>query len=402
MVLEEASGFDPAQDQGDAYGDSGQQFDSNGRTFVQQDQNQWAINFDSLPKPWGVLTPIDWRSSPHRTALLTAQLRQAQAILERPLRQEEVDAVTYSFAKSIQMVSYTIPASLLGGAAMTYRGADKFSVPFIRLSERAWFNPEKFGPLVGKQARVAWHSVRFSTWGALAMVLAGGFFGSMANSTAMSSLLGDPRMKDLKEKMQKSGGNMRPAVPPPSQRSSIETQEGQMDNQAVRAESMWRRTRNQQRSSQQNDDDVSPTGGAGMSEDTGLLSDSQMQMNERRQEYEAATAERNARNRAQQEQRPQQQQSRWPQQQSEQSGAGSSTAPGSSWERLRRDAANRPANAPRQDERRSSSSVGEDFTFSHRDEDRQLAQQEAQKDFDARVERERQGGEFNSNSRGRW
>ncbi|KZF19474.1 hypothetical protein L228DRAFT_251068 [Xylona heveae TC161] len=44
----------------------------------------------------------------------------------------------------------------------------------------------------------------------------------------------------------------------------------------------------------------------------------------------------------------------------------------------------------------SSSGAGDSFTFSSTDEDRQLAQNEAQRDFDQRLERERQGGDFSS------
>jgi len=40
------------------------------------------------------------------------------------------------------------------------------------------------------------------------------------------------------------------------------------------------------------------------------------------------------------------------------------------------------------------------FTFDEREEDRQLAKAEAQRDFDARIERERQGRDFAEGSRG--
>jgi hypothetical protein len=44
---------------------------------------------------------------------------------------------------------------------------------------------------------------------------------------------------------------------------------------------------------------------------------------------------------------------------------------------------------------------GDSFAFSTTEEDRQLARAEAQKKFDARVERERQGKDFNDSGR-KW
>lgn len=40
--------------------------------------------------------------------------------------------------------------------------------------------------------------------------------------------------------------------------------------------------------------------------------------------------------------------------------------------------------------------MGDSFTFSKTEEERNLAQIEAQKEFDARVEKERRGGDFSS------
>lgn len=169
-----------------------------------------------------------------------------------------------------------------------------------------------------------------------------------------------------------------------------------MDNQAMRAESLWRRTRPNQRPSQSgSDDDMSPTGGAFMddvtqSNEEGLLSDQQMQMNERRQDFEAAVAERNTRSQTQQSPTQQQQRS------TDRDGAASPFAPGGAWERVRREAAGRQSSGSttRNPQPPPSSSRGDDFTFSQNYEDKQLAHAEAQKEFDARVERERQGGDF--------
>jgi hypothetical protein len=52
-----------------------------------------------------------------------------------------------------------------------------------------------------------------------------------------------------------------------------------------------------------------------------------------------------------------------------------------------------------QPEQRQGLTTGDSFAFSKSDEERSLAKDEAQKEFDARVERERRGGDFNSGGR---
>ena len=308
-----------------------------------------------------------------------------------------------TFAKSMQFMSYSLPTSLLAGGLMAYRGREEFRVPFLKLSKREWFNPEKLGPFRGTTARLAWHTIRFGAWQGWCLALAGLFFGSMARTSTMNSIMTDPRMqaiRDARAKAMERGNTGLPERPGPRQNHSIESQQGRMDNQAMRAENMWRRTRKDQRAS--SDDDMSPTGGAFASEvsnrgdgDEGMLSDRDIQMNEQRQQLDQERY-REDQHRAQGPQEPQvrpQAQPRQPQP--------SPQASGGAWERLRRQASGGQGGgspAPR-----STESQGNDYTFSQQFEDRQLAHDEAQKEFDARIERERRGGDFDSGkSNKRW
>jgi hypothetical protein len=83
----------------------------------------------------------------------------------------------------------------------------------------------------------------------------------------------------------------------------------------------------------------------------------------------------------------------------------------SAWDRIRREAASGQSqsqspsttgsNVDRRQAARQKVTSGDSFTFSATDEERQLAKQEAQKDFDARLEKERQGRDFEEGSVGR-
>ena len=84
---------------------------------------------------------------------------------------------------------------------------------------------------------------------------------------------------------------------------------------------------------------------------------------------------------------------------------------GSTWDRIRRNAASGQAQPdqrshhntarPIQREQSESSTLGDSFSFSSTDEERQLAKTEAQREFDDRLERERKGGDFEDRGK-RW
>jgi hypothetical protein len=80
---------------------------------------------------------------------------------------------------------------------------------------------------------------------------------------------------------------------------------------------------------------------------------------------------------------------------------------GSSWDRLRRGGAPAPIQkrpspgTPPYREQRENSTLGDSFTFAGSDEERAKGQEQAQKEFNERIERERQGQDFNDEGK-RW
>lgn len=84
---------------------------------------------------------------------------------------------------------------------------------------------------------------------------------------------------------------------------------------------------------------------------------------------------------------------------------------GSAWERIRRGAGlsasgknehwgTTDGRGTGKQRESSENSGGDDFSFSSSEQERSYAQEEAQRDFDARVEKERQGGDFSEESGG--
>jgi hypothetical protein len=82
----------------------------------------------------------------------------------------------------------------------------------------------------------------------------------------------------------------------------------------------------------------------------------------------------------------------------------------SSWDRLRRGGAPAPLQKPQQQSRRAEperreqregSTLGDSYTFVEGDDERAMERQRAQQEFDARLERERQGRDFNDENK-KW
>ncbi|KAH0162589.1 hypothetical protein KCU67_g5887, partial [Aureobasidium melanogenum] len=392
-----------------------------------QTQTRYHIKLDQLPRPVNIFMVPVRDDAIVKTILRSCQ--EAQPVIHRPLTQDEVDAISYHFAKSLRTVSWGPPLGIAGGAIAAYRSMNNFRFPGYTPkpeSEGGSFNPERFGPVRGQMARYAWHTLRFQLYGAVGIFFGGLFAASYATSVNAVETGSDPRMKDyieaLKNRAQRHTGQMQPQ----GQRNPIMSQEGRMDQQAQRAsqrlgmEDAWKRQDVQRKTSDY--DDMSPTGGAWMddykqeAQDTGLLTDEQLNVRARREQSNADRAERLEESKAAAQAQSRIDQSRRNNNSSSSEDASPQATPaprssGSAWDRIRQESATSkgsprqsPTNTPQvRNEQQEGSTLGDSFSFSSSDEERQLAKIEAQKEFDARVERERQGGDFSeSGGKGGW
>lgn len=393
----------------------------------------YRINFDQLPQP---IFPMNGEGN--RVAMnksINDNCRHAASILKRPLNQDEVDAISFHFAKSVRTVSMGMPLGVAMGAVYAYRGREKFSFPGWTMKEGSTFNPEQFTPLFkGPRARLAWHALRFNVYAFVGAIAGTLFFSTYATTLNAVGTGTDPRLQDyinaLKTRADEQRGQQQPQQRPVGQRNPINSQEGRMDQQAQRAaqrlgmETQYNRQDIQRKVSDY--DDMSPTSGtwadenSSVSSDTGLLSDSQMRSQELHQQADnkSSVSNDNRVNTFQMDKvTPQPQNSDQDDSVSPTARPASSpsTNSGSAWARIRQEAAsgshssqqpakasawpkpsrsNETGNPSIKAEQRQGSTLGDSFSFSETDEERQLAKTEAQKDFDARVERERHGGEF--------
>lgn len=376
------------------------------------------LNLDDFPKPVPIFGPLVGYTRAQRSKYIHDACNAASTIMKRPVTQDEAYAIAYHTTKAQRTTSYGLFLGTAAGAYRAYQTATTLRFPF--------YNPtpeiqERIRASMKTQtARMAWHSMRASLYmfglGAVGGLVATSYGASVA-AVAMQR---DPRLTSFYKALTEIGrerrtGLPREATPAPGQ-SPPQPRTG------------WPATASTP------EDDMSPTGGFGAradaATDTGILSDQQMRSNAASQRPDARTSPiQNRENtfRMDKMATPPRDFDLAYDDASPTAGvppldtAGASS--GSAWDRIRHQAAGagqqvqagsragavyRSAEAGRgppvrglQREQREGATFGDSFTFSATEEERQFAKAEAQREFDARIERERRGRDFEDSGK-RW
>ncbi|KAK1085558.1 hypothetical protein LTR33_002034 [Friedmanniomyces endolithicus] len=369
-----------------------------------------TINLNELPRRWSF---TGTRSHPDILySAVRSQCATAANVLQRPVTQDEANALAFHFAKSIRMASYGSPAGVAIAVGLAYRGNSNYRFPlWTPITEGGRFSKDVFGPLKGFQARVAWQCCRVSAYVLVGSVMGQLFFGSYALSISATGRAMDSRLKEFNEALRQSvrSGLGREGARRVEDESAgakgMETYD--MARQRRSAQEVGRRGRQQSAAVA---DDASPTGGAFSDDFTGADEVGFPDEQQVRQKADAQVAAsrsppspsaRTSNNSTSQ--TPQAAREAQPQPSS-----------GSSWDRLRQGAmAAQPSDASKgmapsrsAGSRASALANGSEtsndsFSFSSNDTDRELAKSEAQSEFDARLERERAGKDFSQGGGGR-
>ena len=334
-----------------------------------------------------------------------AQVHHAQQFVKRPLTQDEVDAYAQCSARMISQTSYATPIGVTAGFYGAYRTASNFRFPMWQPNPDT-FNPEVFPPRLavfkGNRAIMAWHAMRVLAYSILNSAFAGVMITSYATTSAAANMYIDERLKDVNEAITKNVRSRRGLPQPPIRQEHGTRQipqddasptggmygdgDAETENSNGRDEKpgarQWRKASKPpplQEVHESEDtgfavyDDASPTGGQGVAADAPSQQTSGSAW-DRLRRGEKST-------------------------QNKQAGTGgpdktTQQQPQSAWSKLR--------NSPQQGQQ-DSSSTGDSFSYTETYEQRELAKTQAQKEFDAQVERERRGGNFDDNGdQKRW
>ncbi|KAM0129576.1 hypothetical protein ACHAO1_008435 [Botrytis cinerea] len=369
----------------------------------------YRIDGSKLPRPLPLFGPLFGFNDAFLTKIINARIQNTSKITQRPLRQEEIDALAFHTAKILRINSFAPVAGLSAGIYRAVQTAPTFRFPFyqpnLEVFNSSVFPHAKMPYIKGPPALIAWHAFRGLCYAYIGTTVSKLLFGGYAASVGAVGQMGDTRLKDVVKATSEEVARQQKNLPSPAgiPRPPMKPGQGQPQPQ----------TRNTQ-----GYDDASPTGDAQWSEEDNAPGSAQ------------TTPQAFPQTKSWPQRKPVPAQA--PAQEEEKpfdlfddasptNGQGMDTEPttpqysrqtGSAWDRIRRgekptsNSTTTSSQPPRsgwatvQNKTPKASSDGtssaDSFAFSKTEEERNLAQVEAQKEFDARVEKERRGGDFSS------
>ena len=409
MVLDASS----TSDAYDAFPDSPDPYGSDSLSST----STLHIDRSQLPKPFPIVGPLFGFKESKLAELAAQRLQYYSQVLGRSATQKESEAIMFHSYRSMSIQSYGNPMVFGFGLYRAYKTRDNYRFPFYGplKTEGGWWNGDRIrimgtDILGGPLARYGIHFFRGSVYGLFALTFGGLFVTSYATTIAVVGELRDPRLKELQrikmEQRKQQTGDL----------EAMKQSKDPMGQGNTSAGDLWKRHREGIGAQ----DDASPSAGSEYyGEDTeriggtntGILSDAQMRTQEARQQVSPSESPTENRASTFKLDKVERQPIGFGDDFDDASSTSQKSAPikqgSNAWDRIRRQA-QRPSSGTDQGgrgwdsirkEQQAGSTAGDSFTFSSADQERQLAQDEAQREFDARVERERQGGSFNE-SRG--
>lgn len=383
------------------------------------------MTIDYPPKHFGII----YQTNSIKVAVQKVQQRYA-ATLGRPLTPDETTALAYHSGNGLARATWGAPIGVTFACYRCYATRENYKAPFFGAlkSEGGWFDGERIQImgrelLRGGSARLAVNMLRF-----IPHLFVAGFVASVGSTisgayVSTGGVLQDPRLKDLnaeyRAKVLEEQKNR-------NVRRIANTGKEPMPQGAKSAGALWKEHKDAMEAGARRDEGSSLVGRDGMeyTSDEGMVGGSDfgaansgvqtVQQEPRQQPVFGSTP--------------------WSNQTAAESQPigftdhGHDSSPsaendwsqgnsdgGSAWERVRRGAGTPPLGKKerqgttggrgaggaggwqqqRGKREGSGSKDGDDFMFSSSEQERSYARDEAQRDFDARVEKERQGGNFN-------
>lgn len=342
---------------------------------VQRNIDSLGIKYNELPQlPFWA--PFTGRSEQGFKQQIAGKIMMSSAFTGRELTQSEKDALSQHYAKYLVTQAWDTPVILASTFAL-YRGTyAKYGFPFWT-PKADKFNPNKF-PLVSSQipkeaaerlAQKSWHGMRLVAWFAACKFAVGIFFMSYSISTFVAGSNSDPRLKEFNHAVDAKVSEMRRTGMKPGQQpfpAALDTQEptnpwANTEPTAQDSESGWSATQTsspvRDQDSLRDDepyvfDDASPVAPAEQQRPASQQNDGRSAWDRIRSQARPFGAAQG------------------------QNSAGQTSA----WDRKRED--ERTSQGARQ---------GTSFAFSSGDEEKSYAKEQAQKDFDEMLEKERRG-----------
>lgn len=166
------------------------------------------VDLRTLPR--SLTTLLAGKQPPVLKNGIISSCRFAEDTLHRPVTAEEAEALSYHYAKVLQIASFGSPIGILGGSAFAWQSRKEMKFPFLKPFQGGHnSSPETFGPLKGPKARLVWQAIRVSAYWTIGVFIAQFFFGSYAISAGLARRQMDPRLKEFSEAFQQQAKDRR-------------------------------------------------------------------------------------------------------------------------------------------------------------------------------------------------
>ncbi|MCJ1309879.1 hypothetical protein MMC25_003540 [Agyrium rufum] len=395
------------------------------------DLPHYSFNASEYPRPIPFFGGGYNMESPLFLRLFSSRIRDFQKLMHRPPTQTEAQAEAYYISRSLAIVSYARPIGYAFGSYRAYSTRGTYKFPFVTPDPKT-FDPDHFRILgrtllEGARARYLWHFLRFTAHAVGWNLVLTPIFMSYAATTMMVAEMRDNRLKEYTTKRSEVA----------AQKIKEERAKRELDRKALpdtsgqgskTAGELWREHRTQIEPREASSggaggdyaNDASPSA---MSFDDykirGIEDDAPVSDRPFDDQQTAQTEYKSERSRP-----PRGREGYYSSSQPETSSLtdgfsddflSSSDSPasssssaqsggsggGSSWDRIRQQATKQSPSGNSGSSRgpQAVQGRGDGYSISASDEERSFAKDDAQRDFDARIERERRGGDFEGRGR---
>lgn len=172
------------------------------RRIAKQNVDKLGIKYEELPQlPF--FAPLFGISYGAYKLEIADVVVNTSALLGRGLSPQERDIIAYLTAKKVVTQSYEPPLSLAAAIFLERRGRATSKFPFFTPKATAFdpsFFPNKRMPMLqGATALITWNAIRFGTYAFVAHFIGGIFFSSYATSVQTAAIFRDPRLSELRK-----------------------------------------------------------------------------------------------------------------------------------------------------------------------------------------------------------
>lgn len=381
------------------------------------------IDLSKLASPAPLVGPLFRFTKPNLRTIIERNFELRAKDVNRPLFPDERAAIAYHTAKGYSIASWGPPTGCLIGFQRAYSSRHEFRHPFTGSlkSSRGWFDGERVR-IMGKElirgssARVFVHLLRSLNYGLVGAGFASFFSTSYASSVAIIGELQDPRLKDVMIALK---GNIKRQQEQRQRKGGTKMEELTAEDDRDEASSLVDRSRvgytNYDGTSGRDDveaarpdmvrmNSLTPSGHT-VERQIKTFPESENEFRPEEREHKNLTNDEDQFSFLEIE-------PKYPTDNDEgipSSRSGRTQEPGgSAWERLRREAisesdtsSTKTIELGRGAAQTRQPSTDSDYTFSSSKQEQPYSREEAQRDFDLRLEQERAGGNSSLDSPGR-